>query len=122
VSVFRLGDQKPPEAQRVNDTVVMRFEHVYEVDPALMESTGQQHVPAWDTKRIVDSRWDHLDWMHDHFADEVILAGEESETMPPDDRAMPSEEESGPRPVPSGEDGVGWLERPAVERPDVRGE
>ena len=28
--------------------------------------------------RIVDSRWEHLDWMHDHFADEVLLAGEES--------------------------------------------
>ena len=38
-------------------------------------------MPAWDTKRIVDGRWDHLDWMHDHFADEVLLAGEESETI-----------------------------------------
>ena len=26
----------------------------------------------------------HLDWMHDHFADEVLLAGAESETMPPE--------------------------------------
>ena len=34
--IFRLGDQEPPPAQRVNDTVVMRFEHVYEVDPELM--------------------------------------------------------------------------------------
>ena len=59
----------------------MRFEHVYEVDPSLMELTGQQPMPAWDTQRIVDGRWDYLDWMHDHFADEVILAGEESETM-----------------------------------------
>jgi hypothetical protein len=82
VSIFRLGDQKPPEPQRITDTVVMRFEHVYEVDPALMELTGQQDMPEWDTKRIVDSRWDHLDWMHDHFADGVLLAGEESETMP----------------------------------------
>jgi hypothetical protein len=53
--------------------------------------------------------------MHDHFADEVLLAGEESETMPPEERAkpaaspaatpavpaaMPSEQESAPRPVP----------------------
>ena len=38
-------------------------------------------MPAWDTRRIVDRRWDHLDWMHDHFADEVLLAGEDSETM-----------------------------------------
>ena len=46
MSIFRLGEQEPPEA-----------------------------------RRIVDSRWDHLDWMHDHFADEVLLAGEGSETM-----------------------------------------
>ena len=82
MGVFRLGDQQPPEPQRITDTVVMRFEHVYEVDPALMELTGQQPLPAWDTMRIVDSRWEHLDWMHDHFADGVILAGEPSETMP----------------------------------------
>jgi len=81
VSIFRLGDQQPPEARQVNDEVIMRFEHVYEVDPSLMELTGQQHLPAWDTRRIVDSRTDHLAWMHDHFADEVLLAGEDSETM-----------------------------------------
>ena len=80
MSVFRLGDLRPPVTRRVNDAVVMRFEHVYEVDPSLMELTGQQHLPAWDTRRIVDGRWDHLAWMHDHFADEVLLAGEESET------------------------------------------
>ena len=84
MGVFRLGDQTPPEPQRITDTVVMRFEHVYEVDPALMAQTGQQDLPAWDTHRIVDSRWEHLDWMHDHFADEVLLAGVESETMPPE--------------------------------------
>jgi hypothetical protein len=110
VSIFRLGDQTPPEPRRITDAVVMRFDHVYEIDPALMELTGQQEVPAWDTKRIVDSRWDHLDWMHDHFADEVLLAGEGSETMPegehaePEPHAMPSEEEAGPRPVPRSED------------------
>ena len=81
MSIFRLGDQKPPEARQITDAVVMRFDDVYEVDPKLMQRTEQQPVPAWDTKRIVDSRWDHLDWMHDHFADEVLLAGEESETM-----------------------------------------
>ena len=92
MSVFRLGDQKPPAPQRITDAVVMRFEHVYEIDPELMALTGQQDMPAWDTMRIVDSRWEHLDWMHDHFADAVLLAGEESETMPPDERANPSEE------------------------------
>ena len=32
VGVFRLGDQRAPEPQRITDAVVMRFEHVYEVD------------------------------------------------------------------------------------------
>jgi len=82
MSIFRLGDQRPPDPQPVTEGVVMRFDHVYEVDPALMALTGQQDFPAWDTRRIVDARWDHLDWMHDHFADGVLLAGEDSETMP----------------------------------------
>jgi hypothetical protein len=84
MSIFRLGDQRPPEPRRINDAVVMRFDHVYEIDPGLMRLTGQQELPAWDTERIVAGRWDHLDWMHSHFADEVLLAGEESETMPPE--------------------------------------
>ncbi len=74
---FRLSAQKPPEAKRVTDQVVMRFDHVYEVDPALMtEHTLQQNLPAWDTQRIVESRWEHLAWMQDHFADSV-LSGQE---------------------------------------------
>ena len=81
MSIFRLGDQRPPEPQRIADDVVMRFEHVYEVDPEKMRTFPQQELPAWDTHRIVAARWDHLDWMHAHFADEVLLAGEESETM-----------------------------------------
>jgi hypothetical protein len=64
-----------------------------------MELTGQQDLPAWDTKRIVDSRWDHLDWMHSHFADDVLLAGEGSETMPDEAHEMPSEDRADPRPV-----------------------
>ena len=53
------------------------FDHIYEVDPELMnEHTPQQEIPAWDTLRIVDSRWEHLAWMHDHFADSVV-SGEE---------------------------------------------
>ena len=97
--IFRLGDQAPPPAERVTDAVVMRFEHVYEIDPDLMQVTPQQEIPAWDTKRIVDSRWDHLDWMHLHFADDVLLAGEESETIPGQDPPPPSEQQSQPRPV-----------------------
>lgn len=74
---FRLSAQRPPEAQRVSDVVVSRFEHVLEVDPALMSKyVCQQDIPNWDFQRIVDSRWEHLAWMHDHFADSVI-AGEE---------------------------------------------
>jgi hypothetical protein len=73
---FRLSAQKPPDAKRIKDDVIMRFDHIYEVDPALMEQTPQQDIPAWDTHRIVDNRWEHLAWMHDHFADSV-LSGEE---------------------------------------------
>jgi hypothetical protein len=74
---FRLSAQTPPQAERVTDVVVSRFEHVYEVDPALMqENVRQQDIPNWDFERIVDSRWEHLAWMHDHFADSV-LSGEE---------------------------------------------
>lgn len=72
-----LAAQRPPTPERINDTVVMRFEDIYEVDPRLMSEHIQQHdFPAWETKRIVDSRWDHLAWMHDHWADRVI-SGEE---------------------------------------------
>lgn len=71
---FRLSAQKPPEARRVTDGVIQRFDHVYEVDPAKMTIVEQHEMPAWDTMRIVDSRWEHLDWMHDHWADQVLTA------------------------------------------------
>jgi uncharacterized damage-inducible protein DinB len=89
--VFRLGDQAPPPPRRITDDVIERFEHVYEVDPEKMRAFPQQDFPAWDTRRIVDSRWEHLDWMHKHFADEVLSAGEGSETMPEEDE-IPSED------------------------------
>jgi len=74
---FRLSAQKPSEAHRVTDVVVSRFEHVFEVDPALMrEHVHQQEIPNWDFERIVASRWEHLAWMHDHFADCAISAEE----------------------------------------------
>lgn len=74
---FRLAAQRPPDPKRVNETVVMRLEHVFEVDPALMtEHVRQQDMPVWDTQRIVADRWEHLAWMHDHWADTVI-SGEE---------------------------------------------
>lgn len=69
-----------PEATRVSDGVVMRLEHVYEVDPDLMgKQFNQQNMPTWDTLRIVESRNEHLAWMHEHFADETLVAGVESE-------------------------------------------
>lgn len=74
---FRLSAQKPPEATRVTDVVVTRYEHVFEVDPRLMtEHVQQQDMANWDIHRIVQSRWDHLAWMHDHWADSR-LSGEE---------------------------------------------
>ena len=69
-----------PEARRISDGVIMRLDDVYEVDPALMEAHfRQQNMPRWDTERIVDSRNDHLAWMHEHFAYETLVAGEDSE-------------------------------------------
>ncbi len=79
---FRLEDQEPPEPQRVTDVVVTRFEHVYEVDPRLMTRFAQQRMPAWDTKRIVAARWDHLDDVHAQFADGRVLAGEGPDVAP----------------------------------------
>jgi hypothetical protein len=74
---FRLSAQKPPEAKRVSDSIVSRFDHVFEIDPALMsEHVHQQDIPNWDLQRIVDSRWEHLAWMHDHFADSIISGDE----------------------------------------------
>lgn len=74
---FRLSQQRPPEAERVTDVVVSRYEHVYEVDPALMqEHVQQQDLAEWDFHRILDHRANHLLDMHDHWADEVI-SGEE---------------------------------------------
>jgi hypothetical protein len=74
---FRLSAQKAAEPERMTDAVVSRFEHTFEVDPALMtEHIRQQEIPNWDFQRIVASRWEHLAWMHDHFADSVI-SGEE---------------------------------------------
>ena len=80
MTIWRLGAQRPPEPRRVTDQVVMRLDHIYEVDPDLMQHFPQQDTAVWDTERIVASRWDHLDWMHAHFADSVISAGLASET------------------------------------------
>lgn len=74
---FRLSAEQPPEATRVTDVAITRYEHVLEVDPALMtEHVRQQELPNWEIHRIVESRWEHIAWMQDHFADSR-LSGEE---------------------------------------------
>lgn len=75
---FTLRAQRPPEPTPVAPGVVQRFEHVFEVDPEKMDTFPQQDMPAWDTMRIVTARWDHLAWMHEHWADGVV-SGEELE-------------------------------------------
>ncbi len=69
------------EAQR-NIAERHRIRVIGEPIAALDVEGNRIAASAWDTRRIVDSRWEHLDWMHSHFADEVLLAGEGSETMP----------------------------------------
>ena len=60
-------------AERVSDVAQTTFEHVYEVDPRLMQRHVLQQVfPNWDTLRIMRSRHDHLAWMHRHFAEKVV--------------------------------------------------
>jgi hypothetical protein len=71
---YRYGEQhNPPAPHRVSDVALTTFEHVFEVDPRLMERwVLQQTFPNWDTLRIMNARHDHLDWMHKHFAEKVL--------------------------------------------------
>jgi hypothetical protein len=75
---YRYEEQStPPDAQQVTDVAITRYENVFEVDPSLMvEHVNQQTFPNWETLRIVHSRHDHLQWMHDHWAARVV-SGEE---------------------------------------------
>jgi hypothetical protein len=75
---YRFGDQHtPPAPVRVSEVAQTTFEHVYEVDPRLMERHVLQQVfPNWDTLRIMRSRHDHLHWMHEHFASRVVTGSE----------------------------------------------
>ena len=75
---FRVAEQfTPPAAERVSDVAQTTFEHVYEVDPRLMQRHVLQQVfPNWDTLRIMNSRTDHLQWMHRHFAHTVVTGSE----------------------------------------------
>ena len=71
---YRFAEQyTPPEPVRASEVAQTTFEHVYEVDPRLMQvHVLQQVFPNWDTLRIMRSRHDHLAWMHKHFADKVV--------------------------------------------------
>jgi hypothetical protein len=75
---YRFAEQYPPPAPvRVSEVAQTTFEHVYEVDPRLMQQHVLQQVfPNWDTLRIMRSRHDHLDWMHRHFASRVVTGSE----------------------------------------------
>ena len=67
----------PPAPIPVSTVAQTTFEHVYEVDPRLMEvHVLQQVFPNWDTLRIMRSRHDHLDWMHRHFAEKIVTGSE----------------------------------------------
>src|SRR5688500_3372105 len=75
---FRFAEQfTPPPAERISEVAQTTFEHVYEVDPRLMQRHVLQQVfPNWDTLRIMNSRQDHLQWMHLHFADMVVTGSQ----------------------------------------------
>ena len=74
---FRLRAEQPPEPKPVADGVVMRLDDVYEIDPDKMRIIRQQNMLVSESLRIVDSRWEHLAWMHDHWADHVLSAEKE---------------------------------------------
>jgi hypothetical protein len=77
-AAYRFAQQHtPPAPVRASEVAQTTFEHVYEVDPRLMQvHVLQQVFPNWDTLRIMRSRHDHLDWMHRHFADKVVTGSE----------------------------------------------
>jgi hypothetical protein len=75
---FRHPEQMvPPPPEQASEVAITRFEHVFEVDPRLMDRwVLQQTFPNWDTLRIMHSRHDHLHWMHRHFAERVVPGSE----------------------------------------------
>ncbi len=75
---YRYEEQmQPPPARRVTDVAITTHEHIFEVDPRLMERwVLQQTFPNWDSLRIMNARGDHLAWMHAHFAHTVVTGSE----------------------------------------------
>ncbi|WP_152361004.1 hypothetical protein [Microlunatus speluncae] len=77
VGYRRAEQHAPPPATRVSEVAVTTHPDLFEVDPRLMERwVLQQTFPNWDSLRIMNSRHDHLDWMHRHFAERVITGSE----------------------------------------------
>lgn len=71
---YRYAEQTtPPQGDPASGVAQTTFEGVFEVDPRLMQRfVLQQTFPNWDTLRIMNSRHDHLAWMHAHFAGRVV--------------------------------------------------
>jgi hypothetical protein len=56
----------------VAESVYIKFGH-YEIDAARMQDyVRQQEMNKAEVERIVKARLMHLDWMHRHFAYEVL--------------------------------------------------
>ena len=77
-SAYRYTEQyEPAPVTPVSEVARTTFQHVYEVEPRLMQRHVLQQVfPNWDTLRIMHSRHDHLQWIHDHFAYRVVTGSE----------------------------------------------
>lgn len=71
---YRYDEQHtPPAPQRASDVAITTHPHLFEVDPRLMQRwVLQQEFPNWDSLRIMNSRHDHLEWMHRHFAHTTV--------------------------------------------------
>jgi hypothetical protein len=92
---FRYAEQHaPPDPERVSDVALTTHPHLFEVDPRLMERwVLQQQFPNWDSLRIMNSRGDHLEWMHLHFAARVLSG---SELLAEIDAEIDAEDKPGP--------------------------
>jgi hypothetical protein len=97
---FRYEEQmQPPTPRRVTDVAITTHEHVYEVDPRLMERwVLQQTFPNWDSLRIMNARGDHLAWMHAHFAQSIVTGSELLAEVDAEDAARAAEGPSASEP------------------------
>lgn len=88
-SPYRYTEQMtPPPATPASEVAQVTFQHVFEVAPRLMQRfVLQQTFPNWDTLRIMNSRHDHLAWMHAHFASTVVSGSQLLDELNADDQA-----------------------------------